>query len=234
MFAAPGDMACLVCFVNQFFLFILLSHHRCRPQRHCSRAARPGIPHLQPHPGLILHCSPAPRGPQEEMSDRWWAAIQRKHCTAAASLQWCSAVPVLIEHTQDTTYCALYWRQCWLSCGVRLSEHPPREQTVTTSLHQSSYVDSLMLRALIRTVPGKGGGRNTETEATMRVWHEGLQKLRLFLFMQWLMRMITDDAMKIHFGLRLLDRAADHTYCHNYPGVNQARELRHLQCWSSN
>ena len=34
------------------------------------------------------------------------------------------------------------------------------------------------------------------------------------------------------FGLRLLDRAADHAYCHNYPGVNQAKELQHLQCWS--
>ena len=48
------------------------------------------------------------------------------------------------------------------------------------------------------------------------------------------MRMITDDAMEVHFGLRLLDRAADHAYCHNYPGVYQARELRHLQCWSNN
>ena len=36
------------------------------------------------------------------------------------------------------------------------------------------------------------------------------------------------------FGLRLLDRAANHASCHNYPGVNQARELWHLQCWSSN
>ena len=45
--------------------------------------------------------------------------------------------------------------------------------------------------------------------------------------------MITDDAMEVHFGLRLLDRAADHAHCHNYPGVNQTRELRHLQCWSS-
>ena len=35
------------------------------------------------------------------------------------------------------------------------------------------------------------------------------------------MKMITDDAMKVHFGLRLPDRAADHAYCHNYPGVNQ-------------
>ena len=46
--------------------------------------------------------------------------------------------------------------------------------------------------------------------------------------------MITDDAMKVHFGLRLLDRTADHVYCHNYPGVNQARELWHLRCWSNN
>ena len=46
--------------------------------------------------------------------------------------------------------------------------------------------------------------------------------------------MISDDAMEVHFGFRLLDRAADHAYCHNYSGVNQARELRHLQCWSSN
>ena len=43
-----------------------------------------------------------------------------------------------------------------------------------------------------------------------------------------------EDAMEVHFGLRLLDRTADHTYCHNYPGVNQARKLRHLQCWLSN
>ena len=46
--------------------------------------------------------------------------------------------------------------------------------------------------------------------------------------------MITDDAMEVHFGLRLLDRAADHDCCHNYPSVNQAQELQHLQCWSSN
>ena len=42
--------------------------------------------------------------------------------------------------------------------------------------------------------------------------------------------MITDDATEVHFGLRLLDRAADHGYCQNYPGVNPARELRHLRC----
>ena len=66
----------------------------------------PAPPHLWPRPGLIPHCSPAPRGPQEETSDHWWAAIQRRHCTAAKSLRWCSVMPVLIEHMQDTTYYA--------------------------------------------------------------------------------------------------------------------------------
>ena len=41
-------------------------------------------------------------------------------------------------------------------------------------------MDSLTLRALIRTASSKGGRRNIETEAITRVWHEGLQKLRLF------------------------------------------------------
>ena len=45
-----------------------------------------------------------------------------------------------------------------------------------------TYVDSLMLQVLIRTASGKGGGRNTKTEATTTAWHEGLQKLRLFTF----------------------------------------------------
>ena len=58
----------------------------------------------------------------------------------------------------------------------------PGEQTTTTSLHQSSYVDSLTLRALIRTASGKGGGRDTETEVTTRARHEGLLKLRRFCY----------------------------------------------------
>ena len=36
--------------------------------------------------------------------------------------------------------------------------------------------------------------------------------------------MTTDDAVEVHFGLKKLDSAADHTYCPNYPGVNQAQE----------
>ena len=46
--------------------------------------------------------------------------------------------------------------------------------------------------------------------------------------------MIADHAMEVHFRLKLLDRAIDHVSCHNYPGVNQARECVLLQCWSGN
>ena len=51
--------------------------------------------------------SPAPKTTQ--MSDHGWAAIQRRHCTAAESLQWCSVMPVLIEHRQITICYAPYW-----------------------------------------------------------------------------------------------------------------------------
>ena len=38
------------------------------------------------------------------------------------------------------------------------------------------------------------------------------------------MRMISDDAMEVHFSLRLCEKvAADHACCHNWPGVNGAR-----------
>ena len=133
-----------------------LSHHLCKPQRHCF------VP-------LVPTSLPPPKGPHEETSDRWWAAIRRRHCTAAESLRWCSTVPDRIHST--------YARHPLL-CPF-LTIMLAKSRTATTSLHQSSYVDSLTLRALIRTASGKGGGRNTETEATKRAWHEGLQKRRL-------------------------------------------------------
>ena len=39
--------------------------------------------------------------------------------------------------------------------------------------------------------------------------------------------MITNDAMGVLFGLRLLDRVADCAYCHNYPSARPG-ELWHL------
>ena len=56
--------------------------------------------HRPPHQGgVIPHRGPTPSGPQEVTSDRWWTTTRRRHCTAAESLRWCSAVvPVLIKH----------------------------------------------------------------------------------------------------------------------------------------
>ena len=58
-------------------------------------------PYFRPHPELIPHRGPAPRGPQET-SDRWCAVIRRRHCTGAESLPWCSVTPVLIERAELT------------------------------------------------------------------------------------------------------------------------------------
>ena len=57
-----------------------------------------------------------------------------------------------------------------------------------------------------RTASGKEVGRNTETEVTTTAWHEGLQKLRQFLFScsqdeEEDMKIITDDAMRVQFCL---------------------------------
>ena len=61
-------------YVGLFCLFLLLSFSiffAVPSSVPTSEAARPGIPHLRPHPGLIPHRGPAPRCPQEETSDRW-------------------------------------------------------------------------------------------------------------------------------------------------------------------
>ena len=103
--------------------------------------------------------------------------METRYCTATdqvTSLVFTS--PVLMQHAQDITYYAPYCRQCG---GVRLSERSLQraEQTATTSLHRSSCVDSLALRALIRPASGKGGSRNTENGVTTRALPEGLLKL---------------------------------------------------------
>ena len=44
------------------------------------------------------------------------------------------------------------------------------QHTAATSLHQSPHIDCGN-KVLIRTVPGNEGGRSTETEVIMRMWH---------------------------------------------------------------
>ena len=195
-----------------------LSHLLCRPQRHSSRAARPGIP-TSGHTRLIPHRGPAPRGPQET-SDRWRAAIRRRHCTAAESLRWCSEVPVLFQHTQDTTYYSPCRSTMLAKPWIRLSERPPREQAATTSLHQSPTWTFWCEAKMEAGTPRLRSPREYGMKS-YRSWDFFMQR-------SMRMRVITDDAMEVHFGLRLLDRAAGHASCHNYHGVNQARELRRL------
>ena len=49
------------------------------------------------------------------------------------------------------------------------------------------------------------------------------------------MRMTSGDAIKVQVGLRRLDRAVHHVYCHNnYPGFNRAWNCGTYGCWSGN
>ena len=68
-------------------------------------------------------------------------------------------------------------------------------------------------RVLMRSAQGNDGERRTETAVTTRAGHGGLEKLheRVCTLHWWIMlRMTTDEAMDVRFGLRLHDRAADH------------------------
>ena len=72
---------------------------------------------LWPHPRLVPHRGPAPRGPQEETSNRWWAVIRRRHCTAAESSV------VFSDVFSDLSY----------------AEHPSWRQTLATSLSHTEW-----------------------------------------------------------------------------------------------
>ena len=54
------------------------------------------------------------------------------------------------------------------------------------------------------------------------MWSKAKEAETSFTIQWWLMMMMTiDNTMRVHFCLRLLDRAADQAYCHNYPGANR-------------
>ena len=90
-------------------VLLLQSHHLCRPQLPCSRAARLGVPTSgSTQDSFRISRGPARRGPQEVTSGRLWAAIRSRLSTAAESLWLCSLMPVLIQHTQGITCYAPY------------------------------------------------------------------------------------------------------------------------------
>ena len=140
--------------------------------------------------------------------------------------QWCLAVPVLIQHKQGTTY----WQQCQLSSVVRLSKHPPPwEWTLTTSLHQSFYVDSLK-SGLWSELPQARKEANWHRdwghhESMTRRAKEAETNLSFFCSGGWGWRW---EWCPFRFETTWQGRATDHAYCHKYPGVNRLRELQQL------
>ena len=121
-----------------------------------------------------------------------------------------------------------------LTKGTATSSPPENSQVLRPSINPPLW--TLWRFRVWSELPQAGMEAGTlRDRGTTRPWHRGLRKLRLYIFYHKTMRAVTDDAVEVRVGLRLPDRAADHAaYCHNYPRVNQARELRHLQCWSSN
>ena len=109
--------------------------------------------------------------------------IQRRHCTAAESLWWCSVVPILIQHMCKTPRTmppaddsvSLVAESDW----VRV---PSREQTITHYIRLSILQCGLSGNEDWSELPQtRKEARTTRLkspwEVTMRVWHEVLQKL---------------------------------------------------------
>ena len=148
------------------FLFYLLSYHLCQPQRHCSNAAHP-------HPSISTigniqdaFCFVALL-PEVHS---WRAAIQKQtlHCfqvtllvfsdvcsdsTYAGHLQLFPPLTTMLASSHLQLFPQL---MTMLTSSQSQSEWAfPPEQTTTTSIHQSSYADSLTLKAFTRSASGK-------------------------------------------------------------------------------
>ena len=60
--------------IMRLLLLLLLSHHLCQAQMHCSHTAHPSIPTCSHSPGSYCIKALPPTGPQAVKSDHWWAA----------------------------------------------------------------------------------------------------------------------------------------------------------------
>ena len=113
-----GDINGLFCsflllLINFFFVFFfLLSYHLYRLQRHCSRAARTGIPTTSLIQGSFRIAAPPQRSTRGDV--KIVGGLPPQGDIAPLPLRWCSVVPVLpvvpvlIHHTQGDTYYAPY------------------------------------------------------------------------------------------------------------------------------
>ena len=100
-----------------------------------------------------------------------------------------------------------------------------REQTATTSLHQSSYVDS-DTEGFVQNCLGQG---KTQKPQDRSPWEHDMKSHTSWdIFIYYAMIDEDEGAIEAQFCLRLLDRPTNHVFCHNYPGVDLALELQHL------
>ena len=107
-----------------------------------------------------------------------WQQKEMARCHPKETLHWCWVNSVVFSNAcSDSTYAGhhLLWPllMAMLTKSRSQTEWASSEQTAITPLRQFSCVDSLTLRALIRTASGQKGDRYT---ITMTVWHEGWQK----------------------------------------------------------
>ena len=174
-------------------------------------------PYLQPHPRLILHYSPAPRGPQEEES----------------YLVGC--------HPKDTLHCcrvtlAVFSNAC---SDLAYTGHPllcPLLTTVLAKLYnQTDWASSPESRlppcpsSILWCVARKEAG-------TLRLGspqeHGRKGHIRHFCLLH---NEDEDDNWWCYGCLFWVETwlHTDRANCHIYPGLNQVWELQYLQCWSS-
>ena len=167
------------------------------------------------------------------------------HCCQIKSLQWGLVTPVLMQHTQDTVYCAPPPplpppRHCLLSHGVGMSECPLQRA-------DCHYIPPPILPCALSDFEGfdqnclRQGKRHEHWDWCP--WHEGPQMLWQF-YLATIHEVIPDDAVEVHFSLRRLSTQStwpNHplkqnktwnppSYCPSYPSVNQAQELQYLWC----
>ena len=141
-------------------------------------------PYLQPHPRLILHYSPAPRGPQEEES--YLVGCHPKdtlHCcrvTLAVFSNACSDLAYtghpLLCPLLTTVLAKLYNQTDWASSPEsRLPPHPSISPLMWT----------LTLKALFRTASGKERHRNRKTGHHENMIWRATQAETFSFIMQW-------------------------------------------------
>ena len=98
-------------------------------------------------------------------------------------------MPVLSQHTQDTTYYAPYLTTLTAKSRSQTQRESSPAGIPPQCLSTDTPYELSASKALTRNHPCKGGDKSIQTEVTMRAGHEGPQTLRLCFFMMMMMMM---------------------------------------------